>query len=78
MATDASMTLSPVSQGITVFPLPVAFLSIFQDVKQLITEGEESAPPCSRRGAERSRRTFLVQVKSIGVTVWHQVILQKN
>lgn len=39
LATDASMTLSPASQGITVFPLPDAFSSIFQDVKQLIMEG---------------------------------------
>lgn len=81
LAPAASMTLSLTSQGITVFPLPDAFSSTFQDVKQSIMGwgGKRgSTAPCSQRGEVRSCRTLLAQVKSIRMTVWHQVILQKK
>lgn len=51
LATDASMTLSPASQRITVFPLPDASCSISQDVKQSIMGwgGKRgSISPCSQ------------------------------
>lgn len=81
LAPAASMTLSLTSQGITVFPLPDAFSSTFQDVKQSIMGWggkRRSTAPCFQRGEVRSCRTLLAQVKSIRMTVWHQVILQKK
>lgn len=53
MAAEASMTLSPASQGITVFPLPATFSSVFWDMKQLIMEARGSNPLHSQRGEKK-------------------------